>query len=54
VWLDDETTITLLPTFPLQGERRLRVLHPIARGASPQGKGFPPSPMGALKVVMPL
>jgi len=36
-------------TFPPQGGRRLRFLHPIAKGTSPKGEGFQPSPKGTLK-----
>ena len=46
--VDQETPITLIPTFPRQGGRRLRVRDPIAKRTSPEGEGFPPSPKGTL------
>jgi len=49
VGVDLETFITPIPTFPPQGGRRLRVFDPIAKRTSPEGEGFPPSPMGTLK-----
>jgi len=49
VGVDDVTLITLIPTFPHQGGRRVRVLDPITRETSPEGEGFPLSPKGILK-----
>ena len=49
VGVDHETFITPIPTFPPQGGRRFRVLHPIAIGTSPEGEGFTPSLKGTLK-----
>jgi hypothetical protein len=42
--VDHETFITLIPTFPPQGGRRLRVLHPIAKGTLPEGERISPFP----------
>ncbi len=50
VGVDHETFITPIPTFPRQGGRQLRVLDPIARGTSPEGEGFPPSPKETLSL----
>jgi hypothetical protein len=49
VGVDNETFITLIPTFPPQGGRRVKVIDLIVIGTSPECEEFLSPPKGRLK-----